>query len=53
MHLMSHFADKMSELIDKGSKVTHEKLAEQVEAQTESPKLWQNYKHKVRRSRLL
>jgi nucleosome binding factor SPN SPT16 subunit len=44
MHVMHYFGDTMLTLIDQNAKMTHEKLAERVEAQLESPKLWKNFK---------
>ncbi|BGP58600.1 hypothetical protein JCM8202_002361 [Rhodotorula sphaerocarpa] len=38
--LMSHFSDVMSGYIDEGKKVTHERLAEEIEGKLEDSKFW-------------
>ena len=43
MKLMDYFVSEMSDIVDKESKVTHEKLAEKVESQLETPTLWKGF----------
>ena len=42
--LMSHFSDVMSGYIDAGKKVTHERLAEEIEGKLEDNKWWKTLK---------
>lgn len=47
MHVMNYFAETVLSIVDEGKKITHEKLAEQVESQLENAKLWTGFKTKV------
>lgn len=41
--LMSYFADEMVKIVEGDQRITHEKLAENVEAQLEKPTLWKGW----------
>jgi nucleosome binding factor SPN SPT16 subunit len=42
--LMQYFSDQMSDIIESDKKVTHEKLAEQIEGKLEDGAFWVKFK---------
>lgn len=42
--LMAYFSEQMSDVIESDKKITHEKIAEQLEAKLEDGPYWQKFK---------